>query len=175
VRPFRSETGDTNAQRVAAAIVKSARNTIARAQPSSVKLVGKDEIATLSKARDNATLIAADQPALPRTGSAPEPVISFGGLFDPPDNGLYLFTLMGAPGGQLWISPNEEPAAKMPMLDIGEAGGAPEDTVFVGIKCYQHIRVYLEVRTGKTGKASVVVRGPGIANRNLRELLKNAK
>ncbi len=176
VRPYSAGARNTTAQQAASAIVKSTNKTIARAQTPSVKLSktgsAGGKAAASSTERENAANIAVEKPAEPEKILVPETMAACSGLFNPPGDGLYVFTMMGVHGSQLWMSPNEEPAGKMPMLEADRTRATSEDTLFIGIKCFKNVRLYFEVRTPKTGAAQVIVKGPGIANRNLKELLK---
>jgi YD repeat-containing protein len=177
VKPYRSGATDTTAKRAAAAITLSTNKTIANAEISSVKLAktGSPEAESVaaSSRQASATLITIEKPSAEAKPLVPETIAKCCGLFTPPDDGLYIFTMIGTLGSQLWMSPNEEPAGKMPMLQSDRIKITSEDTLFLGIKCFKNIRLYFELRTPKNGAAQVFVKGPGIINKNLQELLKN--
>ena len=177
VKPYRASAIDTTAKRAAAAITLSTNKTIVNAGNPSVKLAkalspGAEPVAA-SIRQENATLITIEKPSVEAKPLVPETIAKCSGLFTPPDDGLYVFTMVGTLGSQLWMSPSEEPAGKMPMLQSDRIKTIPEDTLFLGIKCFKNIRLYFELRTPKNGAVQVFVKGPGIINKNLQELLRS--
>ncbi|HEX3020428.1 MAG TPA: RHS repeat domain-containing protein [Chitinispirillaceae bacterium] len=91
----------------------------------------------------------------------PDTLIAFSGQFNAPVDGMYIFTLIGKGGSQLWISPTRYPAAKMLMLESIINKDEEYDTSFVAMQLFKDIRQYMEVRGVSGQPVKAYVKAPG--------------